>query len=67
MNTWLIAVTVAAAIVLWIKIFSRFSGYVNRIIGIFLFAIFAYVIVVSIVAVAFRGATSVDEIIAMLL
>ena len=45
----------------------RFSGYVNRIIGIFLFAVFAYIIVVSIVAVAFRGATSVDEIITMLL
>lgn len=46
---------------------GRFSGYINRIIGLFLFSIFAYVIVVSIIAVGFKGATSVDEIFSMLL
>ncbi len=46
---------------------KRFSGYINRIIGIFLFSVLAYITVVAIVAVAFRGARSLDEIIAMLL
>ena len=67
MNTWLIAMIIAAAIVLGIKIVGRFSGYMNRIIGIFLFGVFAYVTVVSIIAVVYRGATSVGEVIAMLL
>lgn len=67
MNTWLIAMIIAAAIVLGIKIVGRFSGYINYIIGIFLFGVFAYVTIVSIIAVAFRGATSIGEVIAMLL
>ena len=67
MNTWLIAIIIAAGIVLGIKMVGRFSGYMNRIVGIFLFGVFAYITIVSIIAVAFRGATSIGEIIAMLL
>lgn len=67
MNTWLVAMISAGAIVLGIKMVGRFSGYMNRIIGIFLFGVFAYITVVTIIAVAFRGATSIGEVIAMLL
>ena len=67
MNTWFIAIIIAGAIVLGIKMAGRFSGYLNRIIGIFLFGVCAYITVVTIIAVAFRGATSIGEVIAMLL
>ena len=67
MNTWLIALVIVAAIIVWIKIVGRFSGYINRIVGIFLFGMMTYITVVAIVAVVYRGATSIDEIIAMLL
>ena len=67
MNTWFIAMIIAGTIVLGIKMVGRFSGYMNRIIGIFLFGVFAYITVMSIVAVAYRGATSIGEVIAMLL
>ena len=67
MDTWIIALAIAAAVVVWVKLIGRFSGYFNRIIGILLFGVLAYITIVSIIAVAFHGAMSVDEIIARLL
>lgn len=66
-NTLLIAVVVVTAVFVWKKTVGRFSGYINGMIGLFLFSVMACLIVFVIVAVAYRGATSVDEIIAMLL
>ena len=66
-NILLIGVIIVAVIVGWIKTVGRYSGYFNRMIGMLLFAVLAYITVVSTIAVAFRGATSIDEIIAMLL
>ncbi len=60
-------VIVAAAVLVWRKTAGRFSGYLNAIVSVFLSSVLAYIIVVAIIAVVFRGATSVDEIIAMLL
>lgn len=62
----LMAVAIIAAVLLWNKTVGRFSGYINGIVSVFLFSVLAYIIIVAIVAVAFGGATSVDEIIAML-
>ena len=63
----LIAVVIVTAVAfVWRKTAGRFSGYINGMISVFLFSALAYVVVSAIVAVVFRGATSVDEIIAML-
>ncbi len=59
-------VIVTAVAFVWRKTAGRFSGYINGMISVFLFSALAYVVVSAIVAVVFRGATSVDEIIAML-
>lgn len=63
----LIAGVIVTAACVWKKTVGRFSGYIDCIIRVFLFSALAYLIVFVIVAVAIRGATSVDEIIAMLL
>jgi hypothetical protein len=65
-NALLIAVVIVTAVFVWEKTIGRFSGYINGIVSVFLFSALAYTVIFAIVAIAFRGAKSVNEIIAML-
>ena len=64
-NALLITVVIVAVVLVWKKTVGRFSGYLNGVFSVVLCGAMAYIVICTVVAIVFRGATSVEEILGM--